>query len=124
MDFHSEAQARFFEDTQPAIVERSKQTVENNSLGLLTNVEKGLLIGELAVDGVQTHNFLQSGRCHEVDPLAKPFVHSLPVSVVATSALAYAITRVHSGWFRSTIMGLVVVGEGLNILHNHQEGCE
>jgi hypothetical protein len=119
-DFHAEAQQRFFQDTQVT----SKQTIVNRQLNLLTNVEKGLLISEIAIDGVQTHDFLRKGICREVDPLAKPFVHYTPLAVVSAGALAYAVVSVKPGWFRTTVLGLAAIAEGANVLHNHREGCE
>jgi hypothetical protein len=120
-DAHAEAQARFTQDTQ-AIV--SQQTINNRRLNLLTNVEKGILIGEIGIDGVQTHDFLRKGICHESDIFAKPFVHSVPIAVASTAALSYLVTSVKPGWFRNALLGVAIVGEGLNIAHNHSEGCE
>lgn len=65
----------------------------------LTATRKGLLAGALvlfAVDGLR----MQSCRAHggrELDPLARPFVQSLPVAALASAAFGYALTRIPRG---------------------------
>jgi hypothetical protein len=110
-DFHAEAQARFANDTQPAAVSHE------------TNRLKGAALGELLVDGIQTHDFLRKGICHEVDPLARPFVHSLPGAILGTAALSYFIVRLPASKLTNTLLKVFISGEGLNIIHNTQGGC-
>jgi hypothetical protein len=111
IDTHAEATQRFREDTRPAIVSHE------------TDRLKGLAVSELLVDGIQTHRFLAKGICHEVDPLARPFVHSLPGTVLGTAALSYLIVHLPSTRTTNTLLRVFVAGEGLNITRNSREGC-
>lgn len=119
IDFHAEAQRRFTEDTRPISV-RSKQTMINK----MNLVLKGIDISLLAIDGVQTHDFLRKGTCHEVDPIAKPFVHYTPFAVAASAGLAWSLVRIAPNRLANTLLGVFAVGEGLNVLRNHAIGCE
>jgi hypothetical protein len=114
MDYHAEAQARFTAATSGV---SSRQTTVNNVL-------KGIDISELVIDGIQTHDFIRKGTCREVDPLAKPFVHYTPFTVAASGLVAYGITRLYHSTLGTVLLGALGVGEGLNVLHNHLEGCE
>jgi hypothetical protein len=105
---HAEAAVRFAQDTHSLIVGRRL---------------KAAAIGELLIDGLQTQSFLARGNCHEIDPVAKPFVHSLPVAVVASAGLSYAITRLPDNKFTHALLSVFIVGEGLNVVHNHTNGC-
>ncbi len=116
MDFHAEAQHRFTEDTTP-VVAHSNQTVTDNWL-------KGIDIVEILIDGVQTHDFLRKGTCHEIDPIAKPFVHSLPIQVVTSAALAYGIVHIRPGKLATVVLGVLGIGEAMNVARNHMIGCE
>jgi len=99
-DAHAEAQQRFF------------------------NATKIVAVAELLVDALQTHNFVQKGRCREADPLAKPFVHYTPLDIAATAGFAYGILNLKPGHFRSVLLGTFMVGEGLNVLRNRAIGCD
>jgi|ERR1035438_2058289 hypothetical protein len=114
LDIHAEAQARFTEATTPV---RSNQTMTDNVL-------KGIDIGVYLVDQIQTHDFERKGTCHEVDPIARPFVHYVPFQVVGSAAMAYVIERLHPGPLATIALGVFGVGESLNVYHNHRIGCE
>jgi len=111
MDFHAEAQQRFFEDTHSAVVARN------------TDIEKGIVVGEFALDGIQTHDFIRKGTCRELDPIAKPFVHYTPESVVATAGVGWLVVHIPSSPFGRILLGVLAVGEGANVTRNYRVGC-
>jgi hypothetical protein len=113
-DVHAEAQARFTAATSGV---SSRQTTVNNVL-------KGVDIGEILVDGIQTRDFLRKGSCRELDPIAKPFVHYTPLAVVATAAVSYGIVHIRPSRLGNIALAVLGLGEGLNVWHNHTEGCE
>lgn len=83
----------------------------------------GLALGELALDGLQTQAALRGGRCHEADPVAAPFVHSMPVSLAAEAVVAYAITRLPNKPWANALLGLFVGGEAANIANIAHAHC-
>jgi len=110
-DFHAEAQARFAADTTTLVAVQTPDTL------------KAEAIGELLIDGQQTHQFLRRGVCHELDPIARPFVHSLQGAVLGTAALSYLIVRLPATGVSRTLLQAFVVGETNNLIHNTQGGC-
>lgn len=79
---------------------------------------QGAAIAELWIDSGQTRAFLQSGRCHEIDPLTSSLVRSLPIMVITTSVASYEITRAPNKSFWNALLGLFVASEALNIYRN------
>jgi hypothetical protein len=107
-DFHAEATARFAQDTRPAVVGK---------------VLKAAAVTELVIDGLQTQSFLHRGICKEIDPIAKPFVHYLPLAVVASAGVSYLIVHLPDSKLSHVLLGVFVAGEAANITHNHTNGC-
>jgi hypothetical protein len=83
-----------------------------------SKVLKAAVIAELAVDGLQTQAFLHSGRCHELDPLTRPFVHSEAIATVAVAGVAYLISRLPNRPWANALLGAFVPTEALIIASN------
>ena len=117
MDVHAEAQQRFTEDTRPAIVSRGEMTT--------ADVLKGVIVGEMAIDLVQTHDFIRKGTCRELDPWMRPVVHYTPFDVLTKAAMAYGVVSVRPHTFASRVLLPVFAAlEGANVERNHAVGCE
>jgi hypothetical protein len=51
----------------------------------------------------------------ELDPLARPFVQSLPVAVLASAAVGYALTRIPRGTAGDAGLAAFDAGELVNL---------
>ena len=110
-DFHAEAAARFAADTTTLVAVQTPDTL------------KAEAIGELLIDGQQTHQFLRRGVCHEIDPQVRLYAHSLQGQILATAALSYLIVKLPATGVSRTLLQAFVVGETNNLIHNTQVGC-
>ncbi len=114
-DYAAEALTAF-QERAPAIVHAQGATA--------SKALKGLAIAELAVDSIQTQDFLHNGRgCRELDPIARPFVHSAPIATVAVAGVAYLVSRLPNRPWANALLGAFVAGEALNVAHNAESGC-
>lgn len=77
-------------------------------------------IGEIVIDTAQT---VPLRGCTELDPIARPFVHSEPIAIAATGLVAFAITRAPNRPFWNAVLGAFVGGEAFNIARNARVRC-
>ncbi len=107
--------------SQEALLEFQRQAQTITQPATASKALKAAAIVELVVDGLQTQAFLRSGRCHELDPITRPFVHNEVVATVAVAGVAYLISRLPNRPWANALLGLFVGGEAANIARNQKE---
>jgi len=86
-------------------------------------LENALLV-EMVVDSLWTNRWIHSSvpagwtPTKENDPLARPTAHSLAAMLAEAGAVQFGVRLIPAGRLKTLGLGLVVAGEGANVVRN------
>jgi hypothetical protein len=102
---------------QAQIAENMREIAHTVTHPAMTPVRKGVLwtaLGLMAYDQIRTQACLAHGG-HEMNPIARPFVHYLPLGILSTALLAFGAHQIPAGNAGDAGLGLFDAAEIYNL---------